>query len=279
VTAGSTRQAFAEELRVLAHMEQEEIVRAFAEVPRERFVGPGPWRLLNLFEQKYWTTPDAEPHWLYHNVLVALDESRGLNTGEPSLWAHHFDRLHIEAGERILQIGTGSGYFTAILAEIVGRQGQVLGFEVDGTLVQAARRNLEAWPQASVQKVDGLAPIEGEWDVLIAFAGVSAPPKGWIDALAPEGRALIPLTNEHRYGMLLRVDRAADGFAARQAGNIGIFPCVGARDPGDAERLGRALADFPGRQALRSLRRDPHDQDESCWLHRDGWCLSKRAMN
>jgi len=279
VTVESARQAFAEELRVLAYMQHEEIVRAFAEVPRERFVGPGPWRLLNLIEQKYWTTPDADPHWLYHNVLVALDEARGLNTGEPSLWAYHFDRLHIAAGERILQIGTGSGYFTAILAEIVGAEGRVLGFEVDASLAKAAERNLAAWPQASVRKVEGLEPIEGEWDVLIAFAGVSAPPKAWIDALAPEGRALIPLTSEQRFGMLLRIDRATDGFAARQAGNIGIFPCVGARDPADAETLGRALADYPGRLALKSLRRDPHDQDESCWLHRGDWCLSKRAVN
>src|SRR5262249_18269395 len=154
---------------------------------------------------------------------VALDESRGLNTGEPSLWAHHFDRIELKPGERVLQIGTGAGYFTAILAEIVGPHGRVQGFEGDGPLAAAANANLKPWPQASVRKVDGIVPIEGQWDALIAFAGVSALPPGWIDALAEGGRALIPLTGEQRFGMLLRIDRAADGFAARQAGNIGIF--------------------------------------------------------
>lgn len=279
MTVDSVRRAFAEELRVVAHVANDRVVDAFARVPRESFVGRGPWRLLNLYEGKYWTTPDADPGRLYHNVLVALDETRSLNTGEPSLWAHHFDRIDLKPGERVLQIGTGSGYFTAILAEIVGPTGKVLGFEVDGLLAEAATANLVPWPNTSVRKVDGIVPIDGEWDALIAFAGVSAPPMGWVDALAEGGRALIPLTNEQRFGMLLRIDRAADGFAARQAGTIGIFHCAGGRDPSDAPSTGRALADYPGRSALKCLRRDPHDADDTCWLHRDGWCLSKRAMN
>src|SRR4029079_19497984 len=98
--------------RTLANVRNQCVVDAFAVVPRENFVGPGPWRLLNLYEGKYWTTTDTEPRWLYHNVLVALDEARGLNTGEPSLWAYHFDRIDLRAGERVLQSGTGAGYFT-----------------------------------------------------------------------------------------------------------------------------------------------------------------------
>lgn len=203
MTLEDARQAFAAELRALANVGHENVLRAFATVPRERFVGPGPWRVLNLYEQRYWTTPDADPLWLYHNVLVELDEARSLNTGEPSLWAHHFDRIDLMPGERVLQIGTGAGYFTAILAEIVGPTGQVLGLEVDGQLAVAAKANLASWPQASVRLVDGVVPIDGQWDALIAFAGVSAPP----------------------------------------------------------------------------MRRDRHESDDTCWLHRDDWCLSKRAMN
>ena len=271
------RRLFAEELRVVAHLQREEIVRAFSAVPRERFVGPGPWRLLNAIDG-YWTTPDDDPRWLCHNVLVALDESRGLNTGEPSLWAYHFDRIGVRAGDRVLQIGTGSGYFTAILAEIVGIDGSVLGFEVDGALAEAANRNVSPWPQATIRKVDGVVSPDGRCDVVIAFAGVSAPPLDWLDALADGGRALIPLTTEQRFGLLLRIDRNAMGFAARSAGNIGIFHCAGARQPAEAEALGRALSDHAGRAALKSLRRDRHQPDETCWLHGDGWCLSKRTL-
>ncbi len=269
------RRHFAEELRVVAHVQDERVIDAFATVPRERFVGPGPWRVLNLFEG-YWTTPDADPRWLCHNVLVALDESRGLNTGEPSLWALHFDRLGVRRGDRVLQIGAGSGYFTAILAELAGPEGRVLAFEIDPTLAVAAEQNLQAWPNASVRHVDGIAPIEGKWDVVIAFAGSTAPPLGWLDALAEGGRALIPLTGAQRSGMILRVDRHDAAFAARYVGWVGIFHCAGARNDEEAAALLRAMADPAGQRAIKWLRRDRHDADESCWLHGNGWCLSKR---
>jgi len=260
------------------HLRNERVVAAFAAVPRERFVGPGPWRILHLVDG-YWTTPDDDPRCLYHNVLVALDEARGLNTGEPGLWARHFDGLGIVDGNRVLQIGAGAGYFTAILAELVGIDGRVLGLEVDEPLAAAAKVNLQAWPHASVRKVDGIAPIEGQWDVVIAFAGATAPPLAWLDAMAEGGRAMIPLTGAQRTGMILRVDRTNQGFAAHYMSWVGIFPCAGARNDAEAEALGRALGDPAGQRAVKSLRRDRHDADESCWLHGDGWCLSKRELH
>ena len=114
------RRWFAEDLRVIGHLLDERVIDAFAAVPRERFAGPGPWRILH-FSDGYWTTPDDDPRRLYHNVLIALDEERRLNIGEPLLWARHFDRIGVEEGDRVLQIGTGSGYYTAILAELADR--------------------------------------------------------------------------------------------------------------------------------------------------------------
>ncbi len=272
------RRRFAEELRVVGHVLDGRVIAAFASVPRERFVGDGPWRVLHMFDG-YWTTPDADPRWLCHNVLIALDESSGLNTGEPSLWAHHFDRLGIEAGDRVLQIGTGSGYFTAILAELVGPAGHVLGLEVDARLTTEAERNLLGWPQASVRLVEGVSPVDGRWDVVVAFAGATAPPAAWVDALDDGGRALIPLTGSERWGFMLRLDRRDAEIDVRSAGRVGFFPCVGARNDQEAEVLSRALADTVGQKAIKSLRRDRHDADESCWLHGDGWCLSKRKLH
>jgi protein-L-isoaspartate(D-aspartate) O-methyltransferase len=272
------RQWFAEELRAVARLGDRRVVEAFATVPRERFVGPGPWRVLHLADG-YWSTPDANPRHLYHNVLVALDESTGLNTGEPSLWAYHFDRLGIHAGDRVLQIGTGSGYFTAILAELVGPSGTVLGLEVEARLAAAAQDNLAPWPNASVQRVDGIVPIDGSWDAAIAFAGATAPPAAWLDALDEGGRALIPVTGPERWGFMLRVDRRGAGFAARSTGRVGFFPCVGARDDREAAALQRALNGPEHQREIKSLRRDPHDADESCWLHGSGWCLSKHELH
>jgi protein-L-isoaspartate(D-aspartate) O-methyltransferase len=275
------RRWFAEDLRVIGHVVDERVIDAFATVPRERFVGPGPWRILH-FADGYWTTPDDDPRRLYHNVLIALDEERRLNIGEPLLWARHFDRIGVKDGDRVLQIGTGSGYYTAILAELVGSTGRVEGIEIDAPLAATAERNLEAWPTAHITVGDASAPIEGRWDLIVAFAGATAPHGWWLDALANGGRLLLPMTAgsfSQRSGFMLRLDRRGSGFAARSAGWVGFYPCAGARSPEGEAALEAALADPAGQQAVRSLRRDPHDKDESCWLHRDGWCLSKHELH
>lgn len=275
------RRWFAEDLRAIGHLANERVVEAFATVPRERFAGPGPWRILH-FADGYWTTPDADPRRLYHNVLVALDEARGLNIGEPLLWARHFDRVGLKDGERVLQIGTGSGYYTAILAELVGAKGRVDGIEIDAPLAEKATANLAAWPTAHVRQGDAFAALEGRWDLIVAFAGATAPHAWWLDALADGGRLLLPMTAGNlspRGGFMLRVDRQGDALAARSLGWVGFYPCAGARSPEDETALAAALNDPAGQQALRSLRRDRHDKEETCWLHRDAWCLSRRELH
>jgi protein-L-isoaspartate(D-aspartate) O-methyltransferase len=272
------RRWFAEELRAIGHLGNERVVDAFAAVPRERFAGPGPWRILHMTDG-YWTTPDVDPRRLYHNVLIALDEKRRLNIGEPLLWARHFDRIDLKDGDHVLQIGAGSGYYTAILAELVGREGRVDGIEIDAPLAAAAEHNLAAWPMAHVRLGDASTPIKGSWNLIVAFAGATAPHTWWLDALADGGRLLLPLTAAQRGGFMLRLDRRGDGFSARSAGWVGFYPCAGARNPEDEVALGAALDDPFGQQAVRSLRRDTHDKEESCWLHRDAWCLSKRELH
>ncbi|MBI2738686.1 MAG: protein-L-isoaspartate(D-aspartate) O-methyltransferase [Rhodospirillales bacterium] len=278
LTLEQARRWFAEDLRMLGHLRNERVIDAFAVVPRERFAGPGPWRIRHFIDG-YWTTPDDDPRRLYHNVLVALDEARGLNIGEPLLWASHFDRTGPGAGDRVLQIGTGSGYYTAILCELVGPHGHVDAVEVDVPLAEAAKRNLEAWPAARVIQGDASRPLDGEWDLVVAFAGATAPHGWWLDALADGGRLLLPLTAGNfarRGGFMLRVERHGDHLDAVSAGWVGFYPCAGARSADDEAALAAALEDPAGQRAVRSLRRDIHDRDETCWLHRDGWCLSKR---
>ncbi len=69
----------------------------FCDVPRERFVGPGPWRIRSpMHMDGYWSTEDADPRHVYHDVLIALDEARGINNGQPGLWARLFDHLDIK---------------------------------------------------------------------------------------------------------------------------------------------------------------------------------------
>src|SRR5437667_501392 len=86
------RHRFAEELRYTARVRSSNVVAAFATVPRERFVGPGPWRIKSPMSlAEYWTTGDADPRHVYHDVLIALDEdSLGLSSRKRHEQTSHF---------------------------------------------------------------------------------------------------------------------------------------------------------------------------------------------
>lgn len=71
-------------------------------------------------------TKDADPRRLYHNILVAIDPTRHLNNGHPSFLAFLLDELELQAGDRAVHVGCGTGYYTAVMAEIVGPEGHVM---------------------------------------------------------------------------------------------------------------------------------------------------------
>lgn len=274
-----TRRRYAEKLRGIAQVDYEPVVHAFACVPRERFVGPGPWQVIQEPTFVHSETPDSDPAHLYQNVLVVIDPVRRLNNGAPSLWAGLFSKLAPAAGERVVHIGAGTGYYSAILAELVGDTGSVRAFEIDEKLAADATENLEPWPQAEVIAGDGSALDPGPADVIVVNAGCTHAMPQWLDRLEPKGRMLLPLTAVappiHTVGGALLVTRAKDGFGARFVSVIGIFPCEGARDADRNQKLSEALSrGFVGAREVRSLRTDAHDEQERCWLHTPGFCLS-----
>ena len=251
------RCRYAEELRFTAKVGSRAVVEAFGTVPREHFFKPGPWRILSpMAIAEYWTTEDADPRHLYHDVLIAIDQERRLNNGQPSLWARLYDQLHLAPGKHIVHVGAGVGYYSAILAEIVGRTGRVTAIEIDPDLAERARRNLAGgWPQAVVVVTDGFAFCpDRPADAIIVNAGVTHLSMAWLDALAAEnGRLLVPLTNADRWGASLIIERHSGEtrrYPVRHAGKIGIIPCIGGRDPAAEKRLQAALA----RSRLASVR-------------------------
>jgi protein-L-isoaspartate(D-aspartate) O-methyltransferase len=285
---GSTDHArhwYAEELRFTAKIGSRAVVNAFATVPRELFFGPGPWRVFSPMRATgYWTTDNADPRHLYHDVLIAIDEERQLNNGQPSLWARLFDQLGLTRDIHIVHIGAGTGYYSAILAEIVGPGGQVTAIEIDPDLAAKARDNLAtAWPHASVVVANGFTfRPDRPADAIIVNAGVTHISTAWLDALAADnGRLLVPLTKSDWWGGCLIIERRAGDarcYPARYAGQIGIIPCVGGRDPAAESYLSAALAHSTF-TAVRSLRRAPDEPDETCWLAGDGWWLSTASVN
>jgi protein-L-isoaspartate(D-aspartate) O-methyltransferase len=104
------------------------LVTAFATVPRERFVGPGPWKVFTA--SGYVDTPSDDLAFLYQDVVVALVAERRVNNGEPSLHAACIAAANPLPGDTVIHIGTGAGYYTAILATLVGPTGRVVALEI-----------------------------------------------------------------------------------------------------------------------------------------------------
>jgi protein-L-isoaspartate(D-aspartate) O-methyltransferase len=279
-----TRRAFAEEIRVVSHIQSDALIEAFAAVPRENFIGPGPWLIpdpdsLPGGKVEYWQTASDDPRFLYHNVPVALDAARTLNNGQPSALALWIDRLSPRAGERVLHVGCGVGYYTAILAHVVGAGGKVTAIELDADLARRAAHNLAHLRQVEVVAGDGTTCVRDDFDVGLVNAGATALIGAWLAHMAPGGRLLVPFTvslapGEMGTGLMLRVERTDDrADAAHFVSGVGIYPCMGARDPNGNARL-REMMMKGGWRGVRSVRVDTHEPNEGCTLHLPQACLS-----
>lgn len=203
------------------------LLEALATVPREDFLASGPWRVKSEAAHSYRLTPDADPVHLYNNVLVAIDARRKLDTGLPSLWAHFIDLLDVKEKDRVVQIGCGLGYFSAVLSKMVGPKGSVHAIECDERFAARAATYLRAYDNVEVVRGDGCRDSDEPADVIIVHAGFSYPHPLWLQALRPHGRLLVPLTQRDREGAAVKITRKGRGFEAEAVQQIRIFPGQG----------------------------------------------------
>jgi protein-L-isoaspartate(D-aspartate) O-methyltransferase len=274
ISIESARHSYAEELCRINRISSPAILRAFSTVPRERFVGPGPWMIQTAGTETF--IESADPRTVYRDALIVLDAAKRLNNGQPSLWAYHLSLLDIHPGDSILHLGCGAGYYTAILAGLIGPQGKVVAVEIDESLAARARIALEPWPHVTVIHGDGAQGPFGPADVIVASAGATHPLPAWLAALKPEGKLLFPLTPTRGAGTMAYLTRkATDHFAAVLCGSVFFVDFEGARDSAVIDDLARALKRDQG-ASVRSLLCDMHEKNESCWLHGNGWCFSRR---
>jgi protein-L-isoaspartate(D-aspartate) O-methyltransferase len=250
----------------------ERLMAAFASVPREDYLGPGPWPVF-VGGGHYLPTVSDDPRLLYQDVLIGLATDRGINNGQPSLHARCLAAAAAAPGDTVVHVGAGTGYYTAVMATLVGAGGQVHAYEVEADLAARAARNLQRFPQARVAAQSAADASLPACDVIYVNAGATHPPPAWLDALRIGGRLVFPLTPNEGFGVMLQVTRrAADAYAATALVRAAFIPCIGARDEATSRSLALAL-ERQSLKAVRSLRRGT-PPDDSAWCVGADWWLS-----
>jgi protein-L-isoaspartate(D-aspartate) O-methyltransferase len=284
VNTAAVRRFYADEIDAVANLRTRALVEALATVPREHFLKPGPWSIPfadpeHFGAMLYRETPDADPRHVYHNVLVALDPKRELNNGHPSSLCSWIDALQLNGGGRVYHLGCGSGYYTALMATVVGQAGHVVASEIDAQLAEMAHRALAPFA-VELHVGDGIAFDPGPVDAILVNAGVTHVTPLWLRRLEPDGRMLVPITysppgSRTSTGLMILVVRHGDEFQARAIGPVAIFASEAGRSETLNDQLRASMAQGTWRN-LRRVRRDQHDVEATCWLHVDGACLSTR---
>ncbi|WP_329605632.1 protein-L-isoaspartate O-methyltransferase family protein [Rhizobium alarense] len=236
-------------------------------VPREAFLGPGPWRI--TVNRRHLQTPSADPAYIYQNVLVALDAEKGINNGEPFLHAAWMGAAQPGPGDTIVHVGAGSGYYTALLAMFALPGGSVSAFEIDDGLARRARQNLEPFANAAVVEGDATALPLPECDLIYVNAGVVAPPVSWLKALRPGGRIILPWQPLDWIGLALLIVRKKAGFTVRPLMSSWFIPCIGASDAGQCSKAPNAAEARSIRSLWLTAERPP--DETAVAIYRDVW--------
>ena len=277
------RRFFAEEIEAVAGLQTADLVEALASVSRERFLPPGPWLVRGEADlgAAPRATADADPRRAYHNYSIAIDAGRQLFNGAPGVVARVVDALALARGARVLHVGAGLGYYSALLAHVAGPSGRVVAIEIDPALAAAAATNLAGTPWVEVRCGNGF-PNPGEsFDAILVNAGVTHVHPEWLNAMAPGARAAVPLTATMP-GMAATLGKgvsvlftrtSGEDLAARVLGFIAIYSGLDLRDDATNARLGQALMRAPW-PPFKRLRRDEHPETAQCWLHTSNGCLS-----
>ncbi|MGV9251246.1 methyltransferase domain-containing protein [Streptomyces sp. NPDC003697] len=177
---------------------------AFATVPRHLFV---PYYYVGVrggYERRWGESPDpqARERWLrgaYTDAPLATrlrDGEQISASSQPSLMARMLAALRVEDGNRVLEIGTGTGYNAALLAHRLGDDGLVTTVDLDPEITESARRHLAAAGHRPVVVTgDGArgVPERAPFDRVVATCAVTSVPRAWLAQCAPGARILMPI--------------------------------------------------------------------------------------
>jgi protein-L-isoaspartate(D-aspartate) O-methyltransferase len=173
------------------------LLAAFRAVPRELFISG------DYAEHAYADAP--------------LPIESGQTISQPYIVALTVDAAQIGPGDKVLEIGAGSGYAAAVIGQIAR---EVIAIERHRELVELAKERMERLGYANVHIVEGDGtrgcPAEAPFDAIVAAASGSHVPTVLIDQLRPGGRIVMPVGDPHSVQSLVKLTKSEDGTLERE---------------------------------------------------------------
>ena len=192
------------------------ILDAFRQVPRELFVG------------------DQYAHIAYGDHPLPIEAEQTIS--QPYIVALMMQAAAIKSGDKVLEVGSGSGYASAVIGRIAAR---VIGIERQHELVEVARERLERLGYDNIDIVEGDGtkgcPDEAPFDAILAAASGSHVPEPLLGQLAPAGRIVMPIGDPGAVQELVKVTKQEDGILRQEnLGAVRFVPLIGEEGWSDA---------------------------------------------
>ncbi len=177
------------------YLHDPEVIKAFKNVPRQKFV------------------PETLREYSYADQPLSI--GYGQTISAPSMIAIMMESLDLRKGQKVLEVGSGSGYNAALVAEIVGRTGKIITIERVPELAEFARNNLRKTGYDWIRVIvgDGTQGYEEEapWDRILVTACAPAPPKPLIEQLKRGGKLGAPVGEQYMHQVWTVLEKTGDG--------------------------------------------------------------------
>jgi protein-L-isoaspartate(D-aspartate) O-methyltransferase len=186
-----------------------EILDAFRAVPREAFIS------------------EEYAHLAYGDHPLPIEA--GQTISQPYIVALMIEAAEIKRGDKVLEVGSGSGYAAAVISRIASR---VIGIERQHDLVEVSRERVAQLGYDNVEIVEGDGtkgvPQEAPFDAILAAASGSHVPKALLDQLSPGGRLVMPVGQPGWVQKLVKVTKRGDGSLQQSdLGEVRFVPLIG----------------------------------------------------
>lgn len=186
------------------------LLAAFRAVPRENFIS------------------GDYASYAYQDSPLPIES--GQTISQPYIVALTIDSAGIKPGDKVLEVGAGSGYAAAVISRIAG---EVVAIERHHELVEIARQRMKRLGYDNVRIVEGDGtlgwPEEAPYDAIVAAASGSHVPQSWVAQLKPGGRIVMPLGAPGSVQSLVKVTKQDDGTLRHEdLGGVRFVPLIGA---------------------------------------------------